>query len=79
MTKSPGTNSQNVKTSYNVHMKYLKILLFICSILWAAAVIYLIYSIGMAILTLSIGPLITGLIVFVFATIAEITLAILTD
>ena len=60
-------------------MEFLKILMFICSILWAASVIFLIYSIGMAILTLSIGPFIMGLIVFVFATIAEIVLAILTD
>ena len=60
-------------------MKYLEILMFICSILWAVALIYFIYSIGIAILTLSIGPFITGLIIMVFVTIAEITLAILTD
>lgn len=60
-------------------MKYFEILMFICSILWAVALIYFIYSIGIAILTLSIGPFITGLIIMVFATIAEITLAIITD
>ncbi len=60
-------------------MKFLETLMFICSILWAAAVIYFIYSIGMSILTLNIGPFITGLIIMVFATIAEVVLAILTD
>ena len=60
-------------------MEFFKILMFICSILWAAAGIYFIYSIGIAILTLSIGPFVTGLIIMVFATIAEITLAVITD
>ena len=60
-------------------MKFFNILMFICSFLWAAALIFFIYSIGMSILTLTIGPFVTGFIVMVFATIAEITLAVITD
>jgi hypothetical protein len=60
-------------------MKPLVVLMLICSILWAASAVFLIYSIGIAILTLSIQPLITGLIVFAFATIAEVVIAVLND
>ncbi len=60
-------------------MRRIDIFLLICSILWTAAAIYFVYSIGLSILTLDIRPFITGLILIVIACIVEIVMAILAD
>ncbi len=60
-------------------MQILTILMLICSILWAIALTYFIYSIGLAILTLNVGPFITGLLIIVFATVAELAVATMNE
>jgi hypothetical protein len=58
-------------------MKILKLALLISSFVWCIAFINLIYGIGMSILTLSIEPGLTALILMLLATGAQFFLVIL--
>ena len=60
-------------------MRLVDILMLITSIIWIVASVYLIYSIGRAILALSFAPAITGILIFAFASVAELFVAILTE
>ena len=60
-------------------MNLLAISLIICTAIWCVTLVFLIYSIGAAILTLNFQILLTGIIIFAFATLAEFILGILND
>jgi uncharacterized membrane protein YgdD (TMEM256/DUF423 family) len=56
-------------------MKILELAGLIANVLWLASCVYLIYSIGKSVLTLSPGPLIAGIIIFSGALLAVMILA----
>ena len=57
-------------------MKVTEILLHINSALWCVASVFLVYSVGLAILELHIQMLITAIILFAFATAAEFAITV---
>jgi hypothetical protein len=56
-------------------MRILELAGLIASTLWLASCVYLIYCIGKAILTLSIAPLVSGVIIFAGALLAVMIIA----
>jgi hypothetical protein len=60
-------------------MKLLEITLLINNVLWCASAVFLIYATGVSILNLNIELFVTAVILFVFATLAEVLLAVLND
>ena len=60
-------------------MKLLEIALLINNVLWCASVVFLIYAAGISILMLNIQTFVTAIILVIFATIAEVVLAVLND
>ncbi|HVM73644.1 MAG TPA: hypothetical protein VMU13_02060 [Candidatus Paceibacterota bacterium] len=60
-------------------MKLGEVFVLITSILWIIAAIYLIYSVGLGILTLNLQPIITGVLIMFFATVAQAVAGILAE
>ena len=56
-------------------MKILELAGLIANVLWLVSCVFLIYSIGKSILTLSLAPLVTGVIIFAGALLAVMILA----
>jgi len=62
-----------------LYMKILEVAMVVSSVLWLASCVFLIYSIGKAILMLSLAPLVTGVIIFAGALLALFIVAFLVD
>ena len=60
-------------------MRLVELLMLITGILWAVACIYFIYMLGVGILTLHLQPILKGGLIFIFASIACIVVAILNE
>jgi hypothetical protein len=58
-------------------MKILEVALLISSLVWCVAFVYLIYGLGLSILTLTLEPGLTAVILMLFATGAQFLLVIL--
>jgi hypothetical protein len=60
-------------------MKLLEVALAICGALWCASAVFIIYAIGISLLTLTIQTFITAALLMAVATGAEVLLAVLND